>query len=103
MVSKKNNTSIQVFNKCCLNFLFIIDASIDDLQLAYCGPCKDGGLELPTSDKDQDKLSSESLDMFEKCNCKITREWNPVCGTNNVTYSNPSIFYCSNKCIDPSE
>ncbi|XP_031787785.1 agrin-like isoform X1 [Nasonia vitripennis] len=78
------------------------DASTEDLQLAYCGTCKEGDLEIPKPDKAQDELLSESLNMFEKCQCKITREWNPVCGTNNVTYGNPSIFYCSNKCIDPS-
>lgn len=71
--------------------------------MAYCGPCKKRGLEIPKPNETQDKLLSESLDLFEKCQCKINREWNPVCGTNNVTYGNPSIFYCSNKCIDPSE
>ncbi|XP_013138131.1 PREDICTED: uncharacterized protein LOC106103036 isoform X2 [Papilio polytes] len=31
-------------------------------------------------------------------NCPVTAEYNPVCGTNNVTYPNPGRLYCAQAC-----
>ncbi|XP_061378517.1 uncharacterized protein LOC116769496 isoform X1 [Danaus plexippus] len=30
--------------------------------------------------------------------CPVTAEYNPVCGSNNVTYPNPSILSCAQAC-----
>ncbi|KAF4531423.1 hypothetical protein B566_EDAN004191 [Ephemera danica] len=32
------------------------------------------------------------------CQCAATGEYNPVCGTNNVTYSNPGRLQCAITC-----
>ncbi|XP_066996901.2 agrin isoform X2 [Anabrus simplex] len=32
------------------------------------------------------------------CNCQSTGEYNPVCGTNNVTYDNPGKLKCAAAC-----
>ncbi|XP_049771135.1 salivary glue protein Sgs-3-like [Schistocerca cancellata] len=34
----------------------------------------------------------------ENCNCPTTNEYNPVCGTDHVTYSNPGHVYCAKYC-----
>ncbi|CAH0581319.1 unnamed protein product [Chrysodeixis includens] len=35
-----------------------------------------------------------------KCirDCAVTNEYNPICGTNNVTYVNPGTFICARNC-----
>lgn len=30
--------------------------------------------------------------------CPVTPEYNPECGTNNITYDNPSRLFCAQSC-----
>ncbi|XP_058797738.1 agrin-like [Phymastichus coffea] len=72
---------------------------LQGLQLAYCGPCREGMPKINYSDN-QVEISAELLRTFEACQCNITREKNPVCASNKITYDNPSIFYCTKKCLN---
>ena len=39
-----------------------------------------------------------------ECTCDFTYyEYDPICGNNGITYSNPSYLYCQQKCRYPSK
>ncbi|XP_012543186.1 uncharacterized protein LOC105840714 [Monomorium pharaonis] len=39
-------------------------------------------------------------DQYNACviNCPVTPEYNPVCGTDNVDYTNPGLLSCAARC-----
>ncbi|KAJ0183189.1 hypothetical protein K1T71_001165 [Dendrolimus kikuchii] len=45
-------------------------------------------------------LASTTSAAFNAClrNCLVTTEYNPVCGSNNVTYDNLGRFTCAQRC-----
>ncbi|XP_018361859.1 PREDICTED: uncharacterized protein LOC108760405 [Trachymyrmex cornetzi] len=50
--------------------------------------------------KKQENAALSKGNDYEECiaNCFVTTEYNPVCGTDNVTYSNPGSLNCAKKC-----
>lgn len=44
--------------------------------------------------------TSQSVDQYNTCltSCPVTPEYNPVCGTDNVDYTNPGGLGCAQRC-----
>lgn len=64
------------------------------IELAKSSPCE----EEATSE-----ATTEAVNKVEKLadcirTCPVTGEYNPVCGTNNVTYTNPARLECARNC-----
>lgn len=64
-------------------------------QLVF--PQTDGSNETPR-DPIPDTPSSTTQATSTNCPCVATAEYNPVCGTDNVTYWNRGRFNCAKNC-----
>ncbi|XP_011497424.1 PREDICTED: turripeptide OL11-like [Ceratosolen solmsi marchali] len=47
---------------------------------------------------DLDAVPKENVGL-ENCNCIATFEYLPLCASNGVTYSNPSMLQCAKRCL----
>ncbi|CAB3254583.1 unnamed protein product [Arctia plantaginis] len=73
----------------------------DDVKIARFGPCpSENRMETPTVTTEQDveevTLSQEVIECTKRC--ISTSEYNPVCGTNEETYTNPGKLECAKFC-----
>lgn len=50
--------------------------------------------------RNENDATTQSVDQFNACInlCPVTNEYNPVCGTDNVDYTNPGGLGCAQRC-----
>ncbi|KAJ8668631.1 hypothetical protein QAD02_010294, partial [Eretmocerus hayati] len=71
-----------------------------ELQQAHGGPC-----QRNVTTKDSTSAGITLSEQLEVCGilCIITHELRPVCGSDGITYNNPSILRCAQKCKPGNE
>ena len=53
-----------------------------------------------TTSGNENDVTPQSVDQYNACvnSCPVTHEYNPVCGTDNVDYTNPGGLGCAQRC-----
>ncbi|XP_072765208.1 uncharacterized protein [Anoplolepis gracilipes] len=48
----------------------------------------------------ENNMTPQTINQFNACvdTCPVTNEYNPVCGTDNVDYTNPGGLGCAQRC-----
>ncbi|RVE54235.1 hypothetical protein evm_001062 [Chilo suppressalis] len=70
-----------------------------DISIIRASRCPtDGGTSSTTTTAVPDVTPSMEVIRLCLLGCPVTSEYNPVCGTNGVTYDNPGRFECAKMC-----
>ncbi|KAM3965067.1 uncharacterized protein ACR2FA_000961 [Aphomia sociella] len=70
-----------------------------DVALLRPGPCS-GSEQRPATSTNRSVNTTRSPAAIQNCirSCPVTSEYNPVCGTDSVTYDNPGRLECARDC-----
>jgi hypothetical protein len=69
----------------------------------YKGLCTTVEPKERSSTNHDSTQTKRKLKILNKCSCSVLTEYNPVCGSNGITYDNLSELVCEKKCKQASK